>query len=115
MKINPNLLEEEKFSTNETKTNKLWIDGKHIYRKSFWVNQYPNNTTTSFNHGLSFTNIIQIYGYGTDDSTVWLDSNSGSPSGRMTITVNQNQIFLYANTDRRSLHGYITLEYTKTD
>lgn len=111
--INTNLNNSTTYSTSE-KTIGTWINGKTIYRKAFYVPSFPNNTTSSFSHGLSNVDFTRIYGIATDGSTVWVDPNAGSASGRMAITTNTSNIFLYANTDRSSLYGYVILEYTKT-
>lgn len=103
----------DSYSTTESKIG-TWVDGKPIYRKIFYVNSFPNNTTTNFAHNISNANFIRIDGSATDGSTVWLNANSGSASGRMTITANATNVYLYANTNRSGLHGQIILEYTKT-
>ena len=102
----------QNYSTTEQEIG-TWIDGKTIYRKAFYISSFPNNTTTTMTHGLSVSSFTKISGIATDDSTVWVDPQAGSANGRMTITVNRTSIYLYANTDRSSLHGYIILEYTK--
>ena len=46
------------FSTNEIDTGKIWIDGKHIYRKVFVV----SGSTTTFAHGITSLGDITDYG-----------------------------------------------------
>lgn len=41
-----NIINGEKYSTTEVKTNKIWFDGKPIYRKSF---QFTTANNTSWN------------------------------------------------------------------
>lgn len=53
----------EIYSTNEVKTNKIWIDGKPIYRKVLEFNNVPTGLTQK-NHGISnFDKLIKYSGY----------------------------------------------------
>ena len=104
------------YSTQEVKTGGKWIDGKPIYRKIVEVASLPNNTQTSYNHGIvnvdSFTTIRGI----AKSTTLSL------PIPFIEITGNTN-IQIYAQTvnfvistnyDASSYTGTIILEYTKT-
>ena len=53
-----NNLIQDVYSTDEVKTNKVWIDGKPIYRKVFVNNYSQGLTTSSFATGLSNINEI---------------------------------------------------------
>lgn len=112
--INNNISQEvlDVYSTSEQRIG-TWV-GKPLYRKLYYVSAFPNNTTTSFAHNLYNVNFVKIDGIATDEATLWLNANVGSSSGRMTITANATTVFLYANSNRSSLHGYVILEYTKT-
>ena len=49
---------EDIYSTNETKTNKVWIDGKPIYRKTIFVRSLPNNADPKeYSHNITNMNI----------------------------------------------------------
>lgn len=104
----------EIYSTNEVKTNQRWIDGKPIYRKVFYVNHFANNDSITISHGLTNFEIVNFAGIATNGSDLWMSANSGSQSGKMTITSNATTIFAYASSDRTGLHGYIIIEYIKT-
>lgn len=109
-----NIKDAEVYSTSEVKTNKVWIDGKPIYRKAFYVNRFPNNNSITIEHGLNNFNIVSLDGIATNGSDLWLNASSGSQSGRMTITSNATTLFVYASSDRSNLYGYIIIEYIKT-
>ena len=74
----------QNYSTTEQEIG-TWIDGKTIYRKAFYISSFPNNTTTTMAHGLSVSSFTKISGIATDDSTVWVDPQAGSASGRMAL------------------------------
>lgn len=116
MKINPNLLEEVQFSTNETKTNELWIDNKPIYRKVVSIGALPSSGGKNTSHNISnLDKVINIYGF----------ANSNTYKFPLPYTTNNNvsNIALYATTtnvivevgqNRSSFNGWAILEYTKT-
>lgn len=58
-KIKMNNLVVDTYSTNETKTNKIWIDGKHIYRKVINVSSLtPTGDTLTIAHGINNLGLI---------------------------------------------------------
>lgn len=104
------------YSTNEVKTNKIWIDGKPIYRKVFT----GYTTTGNYNHNLS--NIDNI----------WLDETGSKvikTTGRVfpanyigagtlgedygSVSVNSTQILIGGNIANLS-NIVVSLFYTKT-
>ena len=105
------------YSTSETLTNKVWIDGKPIYRKVVDIGALPNATNKLVNHNITnLDRAVSIYGQA--------QSSTGNlhPLPYSSPTASQN-IELYAGTidvvivtgsDRSNLTGYIILEYTKT-
>lgn len=115
------LVDKEKYSTSEIKTNKLWINNKPIYRKTIYITGLPNNTDKNVNHGASNVDLI-VNTYG-----IML-----TPSSNLVTPLNMRGIApLYANhtvvyrVDRTQIHigsdgdmstnvAYITIEYTKT-
>lgn len=48
------------YSSNEFKTNEVWIDGRTIYRKTFTLN-IGTATTFSLAHGISVSNTSNIW------------------------------------------------------
>lgn len=59
------------YSTTPKATGETWIDGSPIRRIVVDTGTLPNATTTTTAHGITFTNIIHIGGWGTDGS-LWI-------------------------------------------
>lgn len=51
------------YSTTETLTNKVWIDGKLIYRKVILLGTLPNNYVKAIPHGLTGVRFISVTGF----------------------------------------------------
>lgn len=99
------------YSTEEVKTNKVWIDGKPIYRKTF----VRGNSFSSFEHGIE--NVEHIW---TDDEFTFRQHDSGN---HISLNASGAQTYVYANPTTVEIKNtgaisapyvYITLEYTKT-
>lgn len=104
------------YSTTEQDTGFTWIDGKHIYKKTYNVGPLPNNTTKNVPHGLtSLDKIIKWEGASTNTTgnTILLPSPANA---LFTIVVNTTNISIYTTSDRTGYtYAYITLYYTKTN
>ena len=107
------------YSTTETKTNKVWIDGKPIYRKVIDLGALPNATTKTVNHGISNLDaIINWYGYAERPS----DGGhfplpyvfGGLAENNIGVFASPSVITVTTGTDRSAMTGTIILEYTKT-
>ena len=62
MKINNDLIEKDTYSTTEVKTNKVWIDGKPIYRKVVF-DSLRKSGTIHIQHGITnLDRMVNIYG-----------------------------------------------------
>jgi len=113
---------EDVYSTTETKTNKIWTDGKPIYRKVFsgsknsgWTDLnlsisnlgeiWVNNDSTHFNYKVDGVSYVasQFFNTSTDMARVVLKPQTGS--GEMGV---------YAGTELSNITYYIVVEYTKT-
>lgn len=105
----------DEYSTDEVKTNKMWIDGKPIYRKCF----NRGNDLSTFNHNIANVdliwidsahsirkhlsgNVFNIVG-GTNDSAI-----------KLVIYVNDTEVHIDNIGGLAPSEIYITLEYTKT-
>lgn len=110
------------YSTSETKTNKVWVDGSVIYRKTIDCGTLPNATSKTINTGITnYDHLVAVYG---GASSVDKTSTNGScPLPRINgdnadiyvvTTNNLESVVITAQTNREYLHGYVTLEYTKT-
>lgn len=101
----------EVYSTSEVKTNKIWINGKPIYRKTV-----SGSIANSISHNLTNVNFVNAYGYVASSSGAFLVLPS------LRITNSNFSIGFYVNSESiifekgssASGTAYITLEYTKT-
>lgn len=113
----------DKYSTTEVKTNKVWIDGKPIYRKAIACGALPNADEKLVPHGISNINeVFYINGI-----AIW-DRGGGAfysmPINYINPTILENSVGLYVNETNISIKTtnnlnvytktYIILEYTKT-
>lgn len=75
-------VEEEKdiYSLEEVKTNKVWIDGKPLYRKMVDTGIMPSNSGKYFEHGISNVEHIHI----NLGETMWIGNNE-SFTGKTTV------------------------------
>lgn len=109
--INNNIL--DVYSTEETKTNKIWIDGKTIYRKVVTFTNTSTNwevigTINNMNlmigiRGIVYdggNNITAIPSFGTENVQIYVTSSG---------TINKKSTSYYQNRT-----GILILEYTKT-
>lgn len=110
------LKEREIYSNNEVKTNKIWIDGKPIYRKVFYVSSLPNTGSLFIDPNITYLGyIFNIYGMASTGATI----NGGRPDGTQYgisawYEAAEGKIRVVAGTDRSSANAYIIMEYTKT-
>lgn len=110
---------EDVYSTTEIKTNKVWTDGKPIYRKIFNVGALPNINTKAID--LDITNLDYATNlYGTckrDSDSAFLPLPYLHPanlSEQIALYLRLGQIIITTGQDRSAFSGYVTLEYTKT-
>ena len=111
----------EVYSINEVNTNKIWIDGKPIYRKVVNIENLPNRAEKQVAHGIAnIENIIKVYGFANDGTRtiplpfISVEITTGSTSASVYILANNTNITLGAYADRSDFSGYAILEYTKT-
>lgn len=103
------------YSTDEVKTNKVWIDGKPIYRKCF----NRGSDTTTFNHNISNVDLIWIDTTHSirkhDSGNVFnIIGGSNDASIRLAVYVNSTQVVINKVDNTSPTYIYIVLEYTKT-
>lgn len=102
----------DKYSTDEVKTNKVWINSKPIYRKVF-----EGQLGTAITHNIINANFINIYGFyiGSSGNVFPLPSiRPNYPQYACGIYVNNTQISFDVGDSLSNLNCYIVLEYTKT-
>jgi len=111
-------LKDDIYSTNEIKTNKVWIDGKPIYRK---VQQLTITTNQQYhNHNIvNLDKVINVYGFCQAKSNSykmtipmtyvnWVIDVYDFTNTQFKTNVSQNQL------NRGFEYVYIIIEYTKT-
>lgn len=101
----------QNYDDTETDTGKKWIDGLSIYRKCFLISEgLPNNTTSTFAHGISNLDVILSVDAILTSSSDMRPLNYGSNY----IRFNSASIFVQSNADISANSLYITIEYTKS-
>lgn len=108
----------EVYSTNEVKTNKIWIDGKPIYRKVFDLGVIPSDSAMTYSTNLNNVSIKKIDGYVYDSSNTVIQPinyiSQSTTSIIETITINNgSQIRLRTKGPFTNIKAYVVLEYTK--
>ena len=106
------------YSTTETKTNKVWIDGKPIYRKTIDCGNLPEaGVTKNVEHNISnlgkivnFSGLMLSSAAGHQMPFPWPWDNNEFNS----YYVSSTYIILYTNANRSTYSVIVTLEYTKT-
>ena len=106
------------YSTTEVKTNKVWVDGKPIYRKVVDFGMLPNNTMKTVNHNVSgISDWVSIKG------VAWESTKNAIPlphvdtdnSYSVALWSTPTAIVIKVGQDRSSFTScYVILEYTKT-
>ena len=108
----------DKYSTNEIKTNKIWIDGKPIYRKVLsYSSSYANTGSRTITHNLgvdNYTNIVcGFLNYAGTTFPIPRIANDGNNVGISSIS--SNSLIIDVATAITSYSNLIlVLEYTKT-
>lgn len=110
--LNQNII--DKYSTEEKKTNKVWIDNKPIYRKVITITEF-SSTEVNINTGL--TNISEITSI--DGSFNRAGYTRRYPifnlfMNEWHIDIATGILTIKTNNEYVSFNGYMALEYTKT-
>ena len=101
----------EVYSTSEVKTNKIWINGKPIYRKTV-----SGSIANPISHNLTNVNFVNAYGYVVSSSGAFLVLPSLriiNSTFSIGFYVNSESV-IFEKGNSASGTAYITLEYTKT-
>lgn len=111
-----NMFDKDVYSTSETKTNKIWIDGKPIYRKTLYISSLPNATTDYYD--TTVTNLSEfIYLYGRASGGLIIN---GVRPDSAVLQIGawydevQDKIRISTGIDRSNISAYIIILYTKT-
>lgn len=99
----------------EVETNKRWINGEKIYKKTFKINSFPNATEDTYDLNVAHSFVIAVYGIMTDGANFltlpWV-YYTGINTAVTAYTV-AGQLKVAAGIDRSGYSGYITVEYIK--
>lgn len=112
--INGNII--DYYSTNEIKTNKVWINNKSIYRRVYEFGALPNSTNKNIDSNLSNIKIVNIYGFAvaTNNTTIHLPYAATALANNVSLSFSfDNKIVIETGTNRSEYTGYVILEYTK--
>jgi len=109
----------EVYSTDEVKTNKIWIDDKPIYRKVINFGTLPNAADKFVDPNIiDLERIITMRGlaYNVEDGNAFPLPNVTTSGSQYTIDIAiiNKQIRIRTAIDRTSMTAYVILEYTKT-
>ena len=114
--ITDQMTDSEDYSTDETLTNKHWIDGKQIYRKVISIGTLPNSTLKTVSTGITNADkLIHLWGMA--------NSTNALPLPYVNTDGNNIQLWLSDNLDTLNIRtnsagwvsytGYAVVEYTK--
>lgn len=108
------------YSTTEASTGTTWIDGKEIYKTTYFISSLPNNTSATYNPGISNVDTtIRVEGFATrpsDNAHFPLPFAYPAAANCISLTYIKNTGLIQINTgqDRSALSAYVTIYYTKT-
>lgn len=105
------------YSTSEVKTNKVWIDGKPIYRKVVDFGTMPDTAAKSVAHGISsLGTVVELRAMMTNGEGWFLPIPfvSGAFEYQVSVTTSDTNITVTTFMDRTAWHGWAIIEYTKT-
>lgn len=109
--------ENNSYSTTEHATGAKWIDGKPIYRKVVEVASLPNNTQTSYSHGITnVDNFVTIRGIAKSAALLSLPIPFVERNGSTNIQLYAQpaSFDIATNYDASAYTGTFIFEYTKT-
>lgn len=109
--------ENNSYSTTEHATGATWIDGKPIYRKVVEVSSLPNNTQTSYSHGIvNADTFVTIRGIAKSATLLSLPIPITERNGSTNIQLyaQPTSFDIATNYDASAYAGTFIFEYTKT-
>ena len=111
------MFSKDTYSTSETLTNKVWIDGKPIYRKVVNIGALPNNTLKNVDHGITNIDTITDY-YGmvasTSKTALKIPYVATESLDYIAMYVSVTNVAVKTKQDMSAYGGYAVVEYTKT-
>lgn len=115
--INNDMIENDVYSTEEVKTNKIWINGKPVYRICYKTNAITKNVEASISVPANIEDVVLLDGFGITNTNYYIGLNFNN------VEFDQYKSFAYyvkeANVIRTKakfdrVYTLIIFEYTKT-
>lgn len=109
----------DSYSTTEVRTNRTWIDGKPIYKKTIDYGQLPDSIPVTVNSGITGSvTVVNIYGIGIASSgncfpLPYVNMFNAGDNIELVWLGGSNEIRISTSSDKSGIHGYVTVEYTK--
>lgn len=108
----------DEYSTYEIKTNKVWIDGKPIYRKVINFGTLPNNNVKKVSHGiLNIDTFVSINGitFTIEKTATALPYAHSDSTNEVSLFIEGTNVAIRTFGNKTNyIKTYVTLEYTKT-
>lgn len=108
----------DEYSTYEIKTNKVWIDGKPIYRKVINFGILPNNNIKKVSHGiLNIDTFVSINGitFTSEKTATALPYAHSDSTNEVSLFIEDTNVAIRTFGNKTNyIKTYVTLEYTKT-
>lgn len=109
----------EIYSLDEIKTDKVWIDGKPVYRRVINLGTLPNASTKDIPHGITNIDfIVNVSGIAKKTNGdflplpyLWKPSNTDVS---ISVFANATSVTIMTLNDRTDVTAYAFIEYTKT-
>lgn len=108
------------YSLSEVDTGFTWVDGKHIYKKTFDCGKLPNNSAKSIDHFISnIGTVVEMRGTASNGSITFPIpfTSRSNVSDQIEFQVNLTNVSISTHTDywyNNNYSGYVTIYYTKT-
>lgn len=107
-----------KYSTSETNTGKIWIDGKPIYRKVVDLGSLPDTSQKKVSHNISnLDTVVFLSGMTTGEMKYIIPQTRGNQNyleHQIGMWCNSTDITIETGRDRTSTFAFAIIEYTKT-
>lgn len=103
------------YSTSEVKTNKVWIDGKPIYRKCFYsATNWSNNQTIGSIGNYESVICIQNISKNNDVARYYMNYDDGTHTSCASVDDSGNVVVNRLGYFVNNNPSWVIVEYTKT-
>jgi hypothetical protein len=112
------------FLLTETRTGKVWMDGRPIYRKVISCGALPNNAETpasgvgSLPHGITdISDIVGVYGHASHVDGFWIPlpyPAIGADNQDIRVRADTTNVYIKTAYNWIAWNGWVVLEYTKS-